>query len=65
MHTTRYHVVPMTRSVLVAGRRFGDAGRALEWARRTAKKQRLSLAVWRVCPAGPVRLKLLCRVDPA
>jgi hypothetical protein len=65
MHTTCYHVVPVTRSVLVGGRRFGDAGRALEWAQRTANKRRLPLAVWRVCPAGPVRLRLIRCVQPA
>jgi hypothetical protein len=68
MHpTTRYHAAPAVRSALAAGRWFEGAnalGRAVAWAQRTATGQRLPMAVWRVCPAGPVRLKLVRRIEP-
>ena len=61
----RSHATPATQSLLVAGRTFTDASRALDWAQHTADRCRLPLVVWMVNPGGPIRLKLVSRVEPA
>jgi hypothetical protein len=64
----RYHATPAGNSVLVRGRWFegpNALGRALDWSRRAATASRVPLVVWRVCTAGPVRLKLVRRIEPA
>jgi hypothetical protein len=69
MHaTTRYHGAPAARSCLVKGRWFEGSnalGRALDWARRAASACGVPLVLWRVCSAGPVRVKLVRRIEPA
>jgi hypothetical protein len=61
----RYHATPAAQSVLVAGRWFDEPGKAIEWAGHVAATYRIPMAVWGVHVRGPVRLKLLRRIEPA
>jgi hypothetical protein len=61
----RYHATPAAQSVLVGGRWFEEPGQAIEWAGRVATTYRVPMVVWSVEACGPVRLKLLRRIEPA
>jgi hypothetical protein len=60
-----YHATPAAQSVLAGGRWFEEPGQAIEWADHVATTYRVPMVVWSVQACDPVRLKLLCRIEPA